>query len=151
MSQSLVKQYAHIVFSTKYRHPFLIDKKIRRELYAYMDGILLKIDCIPVIIGGVADHVHILTSISKSYSLSKIVGELKRDSSLWIKTKEGIPDNFYWQNGYGAFSVGKKDLDIVRRYIENQEWHHNEKTYQNEYITILDENDVEYDKKYVWD
>jgi len=136
LSQSLVKQYAHIVFSTKYRYPFLIDKKLRGELHFHIGGILKKLDCSPVIIGGVADHVHILSTISKSSSISKIIGELKRVSSIWIKSKASDLNNFYWQDGYGAFSVGKNNIDTVRRYIENQEIHHNEKTYHLSSIVI---------------
>jgi putative transposase len=151
MSQSLVKFYAHIVFSTKYRFPYLKDKKLRSEIHSYMGGILNGLDAQPIIIGGVADHVHILCSISKIESISRTVGELKRASSMWIKMQDASLIDFYWQNGYGAFSVSKFEINIVQTYIENQESHHIDKTFQNEYVKILDDYEIEYDERYVWD
>jgi hypothetical protein len=116
-----------------------------------MGGILNGLDAQPIIIGGIADHIHILCSISKNEPISRIVGELKRASSIWIKTKDHSLADFYWQNGYGAFSVGKFDLHVVRSYIENQESHHAKKTFQNEYRKMLEDHEIEYDEQYVWD
>jgi REP element-mobilizing transposase RayT len=148
---SFVKFYAHIVFSTKYRVPFFKDKALRNEIHSYMGGILNGLDAKPVIVGGIADHVHILCSIPKNESIARTIGELKRVSSIWVKTRDSSLIDFYWQNGYGAFSVGMFDVDIVRTYIENQEEHHTERTFQNEYRKILEDNEVEYDEQYVWD
>jgi REP element-mobilizing transposase RayT len=148
---SFVKFYAHIVFSTKYRFPFLKGSELRNEIHSYMGGILNGLDAKPVIVGGIADHVHIVCSVPKNESIARTVGELKRVSSIWIKSKDRSLADFYWQNGYGAFSVGTFDIDIVRIYIENQEMHHAEKTFQNEYIKMLEDHEIEYDEQYVWD
>jgi putative transposase len=151
MSQSLTKLYAHIIFSTKKWVPFLKDKTLRSEIHAYLGGILKTMDSHPIIIGGIADHVHILCQTSKKYHISGIVGELKRASSIWIKTKGGILSEFYWQTGYGAFSIGRSEVNTVRAYIENQEQHHSMKTYQDEMRTFFKEYEIDYDERYAWD
>jgi REP element-mobilizing transposase RayT len=151
MSQSLVKLYAHIVFSTKHRYPFLSDKSIRKEVHAYLGGICNTLDTQPIVVGGPADHVHILCLISKNSAVSRMVGELKRVSSIWIKTKGRALGKFRWQTGYGAFSIGRSEVARVRSYIENQERHHKAKTFQQEYRGFLEQYGIEYDEQYVWD
>jgi putative transposase len=151
MPQSLTQLYAHMVFSTKERFPFLSDNAIRDEMHAFIGGICNTLDSQPVIVGGVSDHVHILCLLSKNQALSRIIGELKRVSSIWIKTKGGILSKFHWQNGYGAFSIGRSEIDTVRIYIQNQSEHHQKRTFQDEYRAFLQEFKMEYDEKYVWD
>ncbi len=151
MSQSLVQFYAHIVFSTKYRFPFLTDRKLRNVIHSYMGGILKSLNAQPIIVGGISDHVHILCSIPRDASVSVTVGELKRVSSKWIKTQGSGLEDFYWQRGYGAFSVSRFGIDNVRTYIGNQESHHAAKTFQNEYRKMLADHEIEYDEQYVWD
>ena len=141
----------HIVFSTKNRTPFLAEECIRSQMHAYMAGILANLDCPPAIVGGVADHVHVLLSLSRNYSLAKIVRELKRSSSKWIKAKGAELREFHWQNGYGAFSVGQSQLDAVRRYIEDQEAHHKRLSFQDEFRRFLAKYQISYDERYVWD
>lgn len=150
MPQSLVKNYIHITFSTKDRYPF-IDKKIARELFAYLAGICKNFESYPVEIGGVADHIHIVCNLSRKIPLMKLVEELKSHSSGWIKTKGNGYQNFYWQNGYGGFSVNPKEIEVIRQYILNQEEHHKKRTFQDEYRAFLEKNNVEYDERYVWD
>ena len=150
MGQSLVKNYIHLVLSTKYREP-LIDEAIESELYAYLGGICNQLECQPVKIGGFTDHIHILCMLSKKTALMKLVEELKSHSSKWIKTKGEIYLNFYWQGGYGAFSVNPAEMDVVVRYIENQKEHHRKKSFQEEYRAFLKKYEVEYDERYVWD
>lgn len=151
MSQSLAILYAHIIFSTKYRFPFLTDRNLRNEVHAYIGGILKTWDSKPLIINGSADHIHILCSFSKNHPVSKIVGEIKRVSSIWVKIKDENLSGFYWQDGYGAFTIGRSEINNVYSYIENQENHHATKTFQDEYRGFLDEYEVEYDERYVWD
>jgi putative transposase len=151
MSQSLAKLYAHIVFSTKDRFPFLSNKNLKSELHAYIGGILRTLNSQPVVINGVTDHVHILCAFSKNHSISKVVGEIKRVSSIWIKTKDEKLSKFHWQDGYGAFSIGRSEIADVCTYIENQENHHTIKTFKDEYRKFLEEYEVEYDERYVWD
>lgn len=150
MGQSLVKNYIHLVFSTKYRQK-LIYPSVEAELHAYLGGICNKLECQPIKIGGYHDHVHILRRLSKKIALMKLVEEVKSHSSKWIKTKGGAYENFYWQDGYGAFSVNPALVDVVRNYIANQAEHHGKKTFECEYRALLAEHEVEYDERYVWD
>jgi REP-associated tyrosine transposase len=103
MSQSLSKMWTHLIFSTKDRYPFLSKAEIREETHAYVAGILRTHNCVPLIVGGVADHVHSLFALSKNHSIAEIVYEVKRGSSKWIKTQDSAFRTFHWQSGYGAF------------------------------------------------
>lgn len=150
MGQSLVKNYLHIVFSTKYREP-LIYPPYEEELHAYLGGICKKLECYPIKIGGYTDHVHILCMLSKKIALVKLLEELKSHSSKWFKTKHFSLENFYWQDGYGAFSVDYRDLDKVISYITNQHQHHQIQTFKNEFRKILNEYHMEFDERYVWE
>ena len=104
MPQSLAKILVHTVFSTKDRRPFLREKSLREELHRYLGGILTNHDCQPLTIGGAEDHVHMLSTLSRTCEASEMVKEVKRGSSLWLKTKSPGLADFAWQNGYGAFS-----------------------------------------------
>src|SRR5204863_1620267 len=106
MAQSLAKILVHTVFSTKDRRPFLRDRALREELHRYLGGILTNHDCQPIIVGGVEDHVHLLFALSRTCEPAEIVKELKRGSSIWLKTKSPDLRIFAWQNGYGIFSIG---------------------------------------------
>ena len=150
MSQSLVKNYIHIIFSTKHRQP-LITPSIESELHKYLGGICNNLECIPIKIGGYTDHIHVLCLLSKKITLINLLGELKAHSSKWIKTKNDTFKNFYWQDGYGAFSVNPAETEVVRSYIEKQHELHQEKNYQDEYRAFLKKYIVEYDERYVWD
>lgn len=150
MPQSLVKNYVHIVFSTKNRQPF-IDKSIKDELHAYLGGVCKELGCPVLAVGGVEDHVHILCLLSKTIALSELIGKVKANSSKWIKTKREQYATFYWQNGYGGFSVNPTKTEVVIKYIQNQEEHHKTRTFQEEYRLFLKKYQVEYDERYVWD
>ncbi len=150
MPQSLVHNYMHITFSTKYRYPF-IDKNISEELYSYLGGICKNLECNPIIIGGHKDHIHILCLLSRKIALMKLIEEMKSHSSKWIKTKNIKYQNFYWQRGYGGFSVNPTEIGIVEKYILEQDIHHIKKTFQDEYRTFLNKYKIKYDEKYVWD
>jgi putative transposase len=112
MGQSLIKNYMHIVFSTKHRQTF-IHPPIEEELHAYLGGVCNELDCQTIKIGGYTDHVHILCMLSKKIALMKLLEIVKSHSSKWIKTKGEGYDNFYWQDGYGAFSVNPKMLMML--------------------------------------
>ncbi|HRP54810.1 IS200/IS605 family transposase [Agriterribacter sp.] len=150
MGQSLVKNYVHLVFSTKYRQP-LIYPPYEDELHSYLGGICKSLDCQPIKVGGYTDHVHILCRLSKKIALMKLLEEVKSHSSKWIKTKDRSLSNFYWQSGYGAFSVNPAEADTVIAYIANQHAHHSKKNFQEEYIEYLNYYEVDYDERYVWD
>jgi putative transposase len=150
MGQSLAKNYVHIVFSTKHREP-LIHEPVESHLHAYLGGICNRLDCPVIRVGGYVDHIHILCLLSRKLPLMKLVEELKSHSSKWIKTKGKGYENFYWQDGYGAFSVNPAAVDVVARYIANQHIHHERKTFQDEYRVVLVKYRVPYDERYVWD
>jgi putative transposase len=151
MSQSLAKILVHTVFSTKDRRAFLRDKSLRDELHRYLGGILLNRDCQPLIIGGVEDHVHILSTLSRTGTVSEMVKEVKRGSSLWLKTRNPDLHDFAWQNGYGIFSIGFSQVESVRNYIAGQPEHHRNVSFQDEFREFLRRYEVEFDERYVWD
>jgi putative transposase len=150
MSQSLVKNYIHLIFSTKNRVPVL-DEAIQPEMFRYIAGICTACDCKPVEIGGYTNHLHALFLLSKKLPLIKIVEEIKSHSSGWIKKKGEAYQNFYWQGGYGAFSINPSEVDVVLNYIRNQKENHRKKTFEEEYRGFLKKYGVEYDERYVWD
>lgn len=151
MPQSLAKVLIHIVFSTKHRTPWLRDAQIREELYRYMATVLKTMDSPALIINGVEDHVHILCSLSRKFAIMKVIEEVKKDPSRWIKTKGDEFADFHWQGGYGAFSVSESKADEVRRYIANQETHHTRMTFQGEFRKLCQRHGVAIDERYVWD
>jgi len=150
MAQSLAKILVHIVFSTKGRKPFICSE-IREELHAYLAGVLRNHDSPALLVNSVDDHVHILCRLSKNHALETIVEELKKSSSKWIKTKDESFRGFYWQSGYGAFSVSPSKVDSVKSYIASQPEHHRKMTFQEEFRKILQKHGLEYDERYVWD
>ena len=150
MGQSLVKNYVHLVFSTKHREP-LIYPPYEKELHNQLAGICQNYECHPIKVGGYTDHVHILCMLSKKIALMTLVEKVKTASSKWIKTRHESLENFYWQNGYGGFSVSQDDVDSVAGYINKQHQYHSKIHFQDEYRSILKEHKVEYDERYVWD
>jgi REP element-mobilizing transposase RayT len=150
MSQSLSKVYTHIIFSTKKRLP-LINPQIGPELYKYMSGILNNLNCPAIIIGGMSDHVHILNSLSRTITQSKMIAILKKDSTKWLKTKSFQYNSFYWQNGYGIFSVGESTIPALIRYINNQKDHHSIKSFKDEFREFLKKYNMDYRDNYLWD
>jgi putative transposase len=150
MGQSLAQNYLHIVFSTKHRN-HSIDSEIEAELHQYLGGICNKLECQVLKVGGYTNHIHILCMLSKKIPLMKLLEELKSHSSKWIKTKGVKYSNFYWQDGYGAFSVKPSDVEVAIAYIENQKEHHAKRTFEQEYRTFLKKYGVKYDERYVWD
>ena len=149
MAQSLSKLIIHIIFHVKNNSSF-IRKQEKQELYAYMASIIKDNESTPILINGVENHVHILCIMSKNICLAKLVEEIKRHSSRWIKTKDIYYSKFKWQGGYGGFSVSSTLLEKTKSYIENQEQHHKDKTFQEEYLLFLKEYDIDYNDKYLW-
>ncbi|WP_167608077.1 IS200/IS605 family transposase [Maribellus sediminis] len=150
MPQSLVLNYLHITFSTKNRQA-TINKNIQDELFRYLGGICNEHESKPVIVGGTNDHVHLLINLSRKIALMNLVEKLKSHSSKWIKTKNDGFGNFYWQRGYGCFSVNPKQLDVIKEYIQNQEEHHLKLTFEEENKRFLREYNLDYDERYVFD
>ena len=150
MSQSLSSVLVHLVFSTKNREPF-ITPIIETELHPYMATIFRELKSPSLAIDGTTDHVHILFSLARVVTIADIVEEVKTSTSKWIKTKGREFRNFYWQRGYGAFSIGQSNVATLKRYIRNQKQHHRHVTFQDEYRKFLKAYGIDYDERFVWD
>lgn len=150
MPQSLSQVYVHIVFSTKHRQG-LIDEGIEERLFEYIGGICRGMECNPIKVGGYRNHIHILCTLSRKVTQMKLLEEVKKQSSKWIKEQGMNYAYFYWQDGYGIFSVNKTEVDVVTRYIKNQRQHHEAKCFEDEYRAFLKKYNIEYDERYVWD
>ena len=150
MSQSLVKNLIHLVYGTKSRERWIPDD-VGDDLYAYQAGIYKQWESPALIIGGIDDHVHSLFSLSKNHALIKIVEEVKKGSSKWMKTDGPRNPDFHWQNGYAAFSVSQSQVEKVKQYIANQKEHHRRVSFQDELRELFRRHGVEWDERYVWD
>jgi putative transposase len=140
MGQSLVKNLVHLVYSTQHRNPW-IHKEVQKDLAAYQQGIFQMWDSPALIIGGVEDHIHALFSLSKNHALKTVVEEVKKGSSKWMKTEGPQNKDFYWQNGYAAFSVCQSGLEDVSNYIRTQD----------ELRLLFRKHQIEFDERYLWD
>jgi len=150
MSQSLVDVILHIVFSTKDRQP-LIKPDIEENLYQYISGIGRKIGCPIIMINGVEDHVHILLQFDKIMSISKLVSEIKSNSSRWIKTNGNHYKDFSWQGGYGGFAVSRINVEAAKKYLSIQKEHHKTITFKEEFLKLLKHANIPYNDKFLWD
>ena len=151
MPQSLSAVYIHLTFSTKDRRPFLADKTVREALHRQLGRISKELDCDPMLVGGVADHVHVLARLGRTITLADWVKELKRVSSLWMKEQGSAYADFRWQAGYACFSVSMSNVNLVKAYIANQEEHHRKKSFEDELRELLRKHEIEFDERYVWD
>lgn len=150
MPQSLATLFVHIIFSTKQREN-LIPPEIESELFSYIGGIVKENQSALIAANGTPNHIHLLISLSKNIALSTLIGDIKRDSSKWIKTKDAKFQGFQWQDGYGAFSIGQSQTETVRRYIERQKIKHRITTFEDEFREFLKKYETKYDERYVWD
>ncbi len=150
MASTLNNLLYHIVFSTKNREP-VITAPIRKDLYAYMGGIIRAEGGTLLEIGGIADHVHLVVRFKSDPSVATMVRTIKSKSSKWLNMQPKRPGRFEWQRGYAAFTVSVSQLANVRTYVRNQEQHHRRRTFQEELRALLDKHGVEYDERYLWD
>ncbi len=139
-----------MTFSTKERYPY-IDENIKERLWEYLGGICKGLECNPIQVGGYRDHIHILCLLSKKVTQIKLIEEVKKQSSKWIKMQNTRYAKFYWQDGYGIFSVNPSEIHTVIEYIRNQEEHHKKRPFKEELIAFLKKYKVEYDERYLWD
>lgn len=151
MPQSLSMIYIHLVFSTKDRRPFLRDPRIRPSLHAYLGDISKRLDCPPILVGGVEDHIHLLARFGRTITQAEWVKEVKRVSNQWLKEQSPEYADFEWQGGYADFSVSQSNLEQVKEYIAHQEEHHRKMTFQEELRTLLRKHELDWDERYVWD
>ena len=147
MVQSFEKLLVHIVFSTKNRRPFLNSVSEREETHAYIGGVIKQFHSIPLCVGGFADHVHILCTLSRSTAIADLVKNIKTGATGKLKTT--IPD-FHWQDGYAVFSVSYSRRQQVIDYINGQEDHHQSVSFQDEFRMLLKKHNIEFDERYVW-
>ena len=150
MPQSLYKMLAHIVFSTKNRAD-LIAPEIEDGLFGYIHGIAENNGAKLIVGGGTANHIHLLVSLPKKIDVPDLIGDIKRDSSVWVKEQSTKYADFYWQKGYGAFSIGQSQVETITNYIKNQKEHHQKHDYKSEFRAWLQKYEIEYDEQYVWD
>ncbi len=137
----------HLVFSTKERLPLIVEDW-RDRLHAYLGGLVKGLNGMPLAVGGVADHVHLLVSLKTTYRFDYFMRDLKGDSSEWVHKE--LQKKFEWQKGYGAFTVSPGARENVRKYVMDQAEQHRRKSFQEEYIELLQLNDIEYDERYLW-
>jgi putative transposase len=150
VSQTLVRLYVHIVFSTKHRLP-LIAVDIEPRLHGYMTGIIKNTGSKLVRIGGMEDHVHLLVLLSKTQTLADLLQVTKKESSKWLKQFGEQFAEFHWQDGYAGFSVSESAVETCIRYIDNQKMHHARLSFQDELRMLLKKHNVEYDERYIWE
>lgn len=150
MPQSLATVIVHLIFSTKNREPY-ITPAIGAELYPYLTTVFQAQNCPALVVNGVADHVHCLFLLGRTVAVCDLVEEVKKSSSKWLKTQGDQYENFHWQAGYGAFSIGQSQVDAVREYIAGQEERHRVQSFQDEYRAFLRKYRIALDERYVWD
>ena len=150
MSHSNASLIFHIVFSTKKRVPF-ITPDWQPRLYAYLGGILLHHNGVLLAAGGTANHVHLLSGLHRDMAMSAAVRTLKSNSTSWIHDTFPELAGFRWQIGYGAFSISHTGIKRVEAYLANQEAHHHQETFEEEYLDFLDRHEITYDPLTIWD
>ena len=148
MPSTHVSLHLHVIFSTRKREPWF-EKPFQPKLHKYLAGIISGLGAHPRQVGGTADHVHLLFDPKTVHSLSYLVQEIKKGSSGWVRS-ELNRTAFQWQEGYGAFTVSPHQIPTVAAYIRNQEEHHRQKTFQEEYVEFLEKAGVEFKPEYLW-
>ncbi len=138
----------HLVFSTKNRETWLAPET-RVRLHEYMGGVVRGLGGYPHAVGGTADHVHVAVGLKPTHRLSDVMRELKSETSRWLHEEMRL-GGFAWQEGYGAFTYGARDMEKVRAYVLKQAEHHRVKTFQEEYVEMLKRGLAEYDERYLW-
>ena len=150
MSHTFTKIWMHVVFSTHEREPS-ISPKLEAFLFRHIRHLLKEMECVPLAINGMPDHIHAFIGLRPAMAISDLVRDIKNNSSNFINDNKFVKGKFSWQAGYGAFSYGHSQMDKVYNYILNQEKHHKKKTFREEYLEFLKKFEVEYDEKYLFE
>ncbi|HRH40043.1 MAG TPA: IS200/IS605 family transposase [Pyrinomonadaceae bacterium] len=150
MAQTLVSLNVHIIFSTRNRGNLIVPE-IEPDLFSYIGGILNNNKSKLLEANGTSDHIHLLISLSKNLGLSELVGDIKRDSSVWIKKQDAQFSSFHLQDGYGAFSIGQSQIKTVKDYIVKQKIKYKQVDFKTEFRGFLRKYEIEFDERYVWD
>lgn len=149
MANTFTQIHIHFIFAVKFRQG-LVQPLWRERLYQYITAIVNNNGHKMLIINGMPDHVHFVLGLRPDQSISDFIKDVKSNSSKWINEKKFTREKFAWQEGYGAFTYSKSQLPALIKYVENQEEHHRKKTFQEEYLKILEERKVEYNPKYLF-
>lgn len=147
---TFTQMYVHLVFAVRNREN-LMSRDIRPRIFEYVSGIVTELKHKSIIVNGYTDHIHVLLSLNPSVSVSDTVHDIKRGSSLFINNNNLAKGRFSWQDGYGAFTYSRNQIQNVYNYIRDQEQHHIANTFRNEYIKYLEDYDIEYDRRYLFD
>jgi putative transposase len=146
MPSTHLSLHYHIVFSTKERRALIRDPA---RVHAYLGGVVRSLDGVPLEIGGVKDHVHLLVGLNATHRVADVLRSIKGESSRWIHEELG-ERMFGWQEGYSAFTVSRSLLPTVRRYVQRQERHHRTRSFADEYRELLEKHEIEFDERYLW-
>ncbi|MCE5238566.1 IS200/IS605 family transposase [bacterium] len=139
----------HLIFSTKERRP-LLAAAARPRLFEYIGGILRNRKGQLLAAGGTDNHLHLLAVMPKDRTISDMMRDIKSNSSRWLSETVALAVGFGWQDGYGAFTVGRSEVDGLTRYLAGQEAHHRERTFEEEFVAFLEQHGVAYDPRYIW-
>lgn len=149
MPNTYTQIHIHLIFAVKFRKA-LIHSELKERLHQYLTGMIQNNDHKMLQINSMPDHVHMLIGLRPVQSLSSLVQNIKNESSKWINTNQLCDSKFQWQEGFGAFSYSKSQINTVIKYIQNQELHHSKKTFKEEYVTFLDAFEVDWDEQYIF-
>ena len=149
MANTYTQIHIHFVFAVKFRDG-IISPQWKETLYKYITGTIHNNNHKLLAINGTSDHIHILIGLRPSQSISDLMKDVKQSSSKWINENKLVKGHFEWQEGYGAFSHSKSQINKVINYIENQELHHKKLTFKEEYLDFLKKFEVDYDEKFVF-
>ncbi len=141
--------YYHIVFGTKFREPVIREDR-EESLYKYLWGIVSKNQCRLYQVNSMPDHIHLLTDLHPSVSLSDFIKDIKVSSSIWLKASGDFPQFKGWQDGYGAFTCADKDREMITGYIKKQKEHHRRESFYEEYKRLPGEQRIDFDEKYLF-
>lgn len=150
MPQSLAKIYIHLVFSTKNRHSFL-PRDPFGDLHKYARGIFQDLKCHLLEMNNVVDHVHMIFDLHRTVDIAEVVMHVKKGTSRWLKEQSHQFDKFSWQDGYGAFSLGQSQLPAAIEYLCAQQERHRRVSFQDEFRSLLEAYEIDFDERYVWD
>ncbi|MDI1324780.1 MAG: IS200/IS605 family transposase [Algoriphagus sp.] len=149
MPNTYTQIHIHLIFAVKFRKA-LIHSELKERLHQYLTGMIQNNDHKMLQINSMPDHIHMLIGLRPVQSLSSLVQNIKNESSKWINTNQLCDSRFQWQNGFGAFSYSKSQINNVIKYIQNQEQHHLKKTFLEEYVSFLEAFEIDWDEKYIF-
>jgi putative transposase len=150
MANTYTQMNLHAVFVVNHR-TCLITENYKDQLCSYIAGTLKGMQCYPLAINGHLDHVHLLYEMNTTLSVADQLGKLKSNSSKWVNDLKFLKKDFQWQQGYAAFTISKRERDKVIKYINNQESHHKEVAFKDEYLNLLKEHDIIFDERYLFE